>query len=364
MRLREFCNTRVTPFVDEWEKNHLVPRSVWQEMGRNGFLCTSVPREYGGMEGDFLYSVIALEEVARTNHYGLDAFLHSDIVTPYIQSYGSSDQKKKYLTGCVTGDIVTAIAMTEPGAGSDLSALASTAVEADGEVVINGSKTFISNAVSCDLVVVAAKDPDEGNPYKAISLYLVEDGTPGFKKGTAFKKLGLHSQDTADLYFTNCRIPVENRLGEKGSGFVKLMKKLQQERLLVALLAVVKADFMLQWTMDYLKNRGSGAPVIEQAAKFSLVETATEIKLGRTFIDKLIMEHMRGEDVAIQTSMAKYWCSDMANRSANTCLDICGDFGMTEKCPIVRTFRDIRAFPIFAGTNEIMKNIVAKQMGF
>jgi acyl-CoA dehydrogenase len=363
MRLREFCNKQVIPSVDEWEKKHLVPRTVWQAMGRNGFLCTSVPREYGGLEGDFLYSVIALEEVARTNHYGLDAFLHSDIVTPYIQSYGNSEQKKKYLPGCVNGDILTAIAMTEPGAGSDLSALATTAAETGGEVVINGSKTFISNGVSCDLVVVAAKDPAAGNPYKAISLYLVEDGTPGFEKGTAFKKLGLHSQDTADLYFTNCRIPVENRLGDKGSGFIKLMEKLQQERLLVALLAVTKADYMLKWTLDYLKSGGCGKPAIDQAAKFLLVETATEIKLGRTFIDKLIMEHMGGENVATQTSMAKYWCTEMANRAANTCLDLCGNFGMTEECPIVRTFRDIRVFPIFAGTNEIMKNIVAKQMG-
>jgi acyl-CoA dehydrogenase len=363
MRLREFCNTRVIPHVDEWEENHLVPKTVWREMGREGFLCTSVPREYGGLGGDFLYSVIALEEMAQTNHYGLDAFLHSDIVTPYIQTYGNSKQKEKYLPGCVNGDILTAIAMTEPGAGSDLSALTATAVETDGEVVINGSKTFISNGVSCDLVVVAAKNPVEENPYKAISLYLVEDGTPGFKKGTAFKKLGLHSQDTADLYFTNCLIPMENRLGDQGSGFVKLMEKLQQERLLVALLAVVKANFVLQWTLGYLKGGGGGKSGIEQAAKFSLVETATEIKLGRTFIDKLIMEHMGGENVATQTSMAKYWCTEMANRAANTCLDLCGDFGMTEECPITRTFRDIRVFPIFAGTNEIMKNIVAKQMG-
>ena len=363
LKLQEFCKSKVIPHVDEWEKNHLVPKSVWQDMGREGFLCTAVSAEYGGLGGDFLYSVIALEEVARTNHYGLDAFLHSDIVTPYIASYGNEEQKKKYLPGCVSGDIIMAIAMTEPGAGSDLSSMTATAVEKDGEVIINGSKTFISNGVLCDLVVVAAKDPSVENPYKAISLYLVEAGAPGFKKGTAFKKMGLHSQDTADLYFTNCRIPFANRLGEKGSGFAKLMNKLQQERLLVALLAAVKADFMLQWTMDYVKTGRTGSRKINQAEQFSLVEMATEIKLGRTFLDKLIMEHMSNENVAVQTSMAKYWCTEMANRVADKCMDLCGDFAMTEECPIVRTYRDIRVFPIFAGTNEIMKNIVAKQMG-
>jgi len=359
LRMREFCKTQVTPYIDEWEKNHMVPKHVWQNMGREGFLCTAISPEYGGLGGDFLYSVIALEEVAKTNHYGLDAFLHSDIVVPYIDAFGNDEQKRKYLPGCITGDIVSAVAMTEPNSGSDLASMTTTAVETEDEVVINGSKTFISNGVLCDLIVLAAKDPEIENPHHSISLYLVENSTPGLKKGKAFRKMGLHSQDTADLYFTNCRIPKANRLGEKGSGFFKLMEKLQQERLLVALLAVVKADFMLQWTIDYVKQKGDR----QQVTHFALVEMATSVQLGRTFLDKLIVEHMAQENVVAQTSMAKYWCTEMANQVANRCMDLCGIFAMTENCPITRTFRDIRAFPIFAGTNEIMKVIVSKSMG-
>jgi alkylation response protein AidB-like acyl-CoA dehydrogenase len=363
-RLQRFCKQEIIPHIDQWEKNGLVPREVWRKMGQEGFLCTAISPEYGGLGGDFLFSVIALEEMTRTNHYGLDAFLHSDIVVPYIDSFGSNEQKYKYLPGCVCGDIITAVAMTEPDVGSDLSAITTTAIEEDEVVIINGVKTFISNGVNCNLVVIAAKDPAVENPYQAISLYLVEEGTPGFKRGAPLQKLGVHSQDTAELFFSNCRVPKENRLGEKGAGFAILMEKLQQERLLVAILANTMAAFALDWTIQSLRTQSAsnGSGKLSQAVQFSLVEMRTEIKLGRTFLEKLIADHMEGRHIVSETSMAKFWNTEMANRVVGGCLDLCGEMAMLESCPVVRTFRDVRVTPIFAGTNEIMKSIVAKNM--
>jgi alkylation response protein AidB-like acyl-CoA dehydrogenase len=357
-RLHRFCMKSVIPFVGQWEKDHMVPKSVWQKMGHEGFLCTAVAPEFGGLGGDFLYSVIALEEVAKTNHYGLDAFLHSDIVVPYIDAYGTLEQKQRYLPGCVSGDIITAVAMTEPGTGSDLASMETTAVDDGDSVIINGTKTFISNGVICDLIVLAAKDSIGENPYKSISLYLVDTESPGLTKGEPFDKLGVRSQDTNELFFSNCRVPKANRLGEAGSGFVKLMQKLQQERLLVALLAAFKAEFVLEWTIDHLKKRGTPP----QAVQFALAEMTTELKLIRTFLDELVVAHMQGVDIEMETSMAKYSSSEMANRITSRCLDVCGPYGMLEMAPIVRTFRDLKVTPIFAGTNEIMRGIIAKHM--
>jgi acyl-CoA dehydrogenase len=364
-KLRAFCQTEVIPYIDQWERDGIVPKEIWRKMGGKGFLCTAVSTEYGGMGGDFLYSVIAIEEMTRTNQYGLDAFLHSDIVVPYLESFGTKEQKKKYLPGCVSGDIITAVAMTEPDVGSDLAAMTTTAVEEGDEVVINGSKTFISNGVICDLAIVAAKDTSIGNPYEAISLYLVEAGNPGFKKGKPLSKLGVHSQDTTELFFSNCRIPKENRMGEKGTGFINLMEKLQQERLLVAILAKTMAEIILEWTLEYLRNKSGSctSEKISQTTQFALAEMTTEVTLGRVFLDKLIADHMEGRSIVTETSMAKYWNTEMANRVANRCLDLIGDFAMLEACPVVRTFRDVRVTPIFAGTNEIMKIIIAKSIG-
>ena len=358
-RLHWFCMQEVIPFVDQWEKDHLVPKSVWQKMGREGFLCTAVAPAYGGLGGDFLYSVIALEEVAKTNQYGLDAFLHSDIVVPYIDAFGTPDQKQRYLPGCVSGDIITAVAMTEPGTGSDLASMETTAVNEGDSIVINGTKTFISNGVVCDLIVLAAKDASIENPYKSITLYLVDTNNPGLRKGAALDKLGVRSQDTNELFFSNCRIPKANRLGEAGSGFVKLMQKLQQERLLVALLAGPIGDLVLEWTVEHLKRKGA----VSQAVQFALAEMTTELKMIRTFLDELVVDHMQGLDVEMETSMAKYSSTELANRLTSRCLDLCGRNGTLETAPIVRTFRDLKVTPIFAGTNEIMRGIIAKRMG-
>ena len=365
-RLRIFCETEVTPYVDQWEADRIVPKSVWRKMGQGGFLCPGVAPTYGGLGGDFRYSVIVAEELARTAHTGLAAGLHSDVVVPYIDTYGSKAVKRRYLPRCVSGDCITAIGMTEPDAGSDLAGMKTTAVEEGDTVVVNGSKTFISNGILCNLAIVAAKDPHEKNPHQAISLYLIEDGTPGFQKGRPLDKMGLHSQDTAELFFSNCRIPVENRLGEKGMGFFMLMDKLQQERLVTAVMGISVAEVMLDWTMRHCKKTTSsaGRPMSRsQAVQFALVEMATEVNIGRTFVDKLVVEHVAGNNVIVETSMAKYWCTDLGKRVANRCLDIVGESGSLEQCPLARGFRDVRVMSIFAGTNEIMKGIAAKFMG-
>jgi acyl-CoA dehydrogenase len=364
-RLKAFLAKEVTPFADQWEQDKIVPKNAWKKMGQAGFLCTDVAPEYGGMGGDFLYSLIVAEEMTYTWQTGLATPLHSDIVVPYINSFGSEEIKHKYLPGCVSGDIVTALAMTEPGAGSDLAGMTTSAVEQGEEVVIDGSKTFISNGLNSDLVVLAARDPAVENPHQALSLYVVESGTPGFTRGRHLEKMGMWSQDTTELFFSKCRIPVENRLGDKGMGFLMLVQKLQQERLVCAIMGFTVAERILEWVTDFCRQTSvSGKPMSKsQAVQFALVEMATEVKLGRTFVEKLVAEHMEKKDVIIETSMAKYWTTEMLNRVANRSLDLCGNFGTLEKCRIVRAWRDAKIMTIFAGTNEIMKSIAAKFMG-
>ena len=364
-RVRLFFEREVTPFVDEWERQGMVPRSAWKRMGEEGFLCMDVPAEYGGVGADFLYSVIVTEELARTNHTGLAAPLHSDVVVPYIVSYGAEEVKKRYLPLCVSGDVITAIAMTEPDAGSDLASIRTTAVEDGDEVVINGRKTFISNGIQCDLLVLATKDPASSDPYAGVDLYLVEAGTKGFDKEKKLSKMGWQSQDTAELVFTDCRVPAGNRLGRKGSGFFMLMEKLQQERLMVCIIAEAAAEQMLEMTIQFCQGKSDfGRPLTKVGDnRFKIVEMATEIKLGRTFVDKLVADHMEGKNIVVDVSMAKSWTTEMAMRVADQCVELHGGNGYCETSPIARAWRDIRVLSIFAGTNEIMKGIAAKFMG-
>jgi acyl-CoA dehydrogenase len=363
--LKRFLAKEIVPHIEEWEEARIVPREAWKKMGEQGFLAMNVPEEYGGLGADFLYSVIVTEEMTRTNHSGLAAPLHTDIIVPYIVAFASEEQKHKYLPGCISGDIITAIAMTEPNAGSDLAGMKTTAVEQGDEIVINGQKTFISNGINCDLLVLAARDPGEENPHAAVDLYLVEAGTPGFEKGKQIKKIGWHSQDTAELYFTDCRIPKANRLGDKGSGFLKLMMKLQQERLVCVIGAVAAAEYMIEITIKYCKERTAfGRPLTKfQNTQFEIVEMSTEARLGRTFVDKLIADHMEGKNIVVDVSMAKYWTTEMASRTADRCMQLFGGYGYCEEYPIARAWRDIRVTRIFAGTNEIMKTIAARFMG-
>jgi acyl-CoA dehydrogenase len=363
--LRRFLAKEVTPHVEEWEEAGIVPREAWKKMGEQGFLAMNVPEAYGGLGADYLYSVIVNEEMIRTNHSGLAAGLHTDVVVPYIIAFASEEQKHKYLPGCVSGDIITAIAMTEPNTGSDLAAMRTTAVESGDDIILNGQKTFISNGINCDLLVLAARDPSAENPHAAVDLYLVAAGTPGFEKGKRIKKVGWHSQDTAELYFSDCRIPKANRLGAKGSGFLKLMQQLQPERLVCAVGAAAAAEYMLEITIQYCKERTAfGRPLSKfQNTQFEIVEMATEVRLGRTFVDKLIADHMEGKEIIVDVSMAKYWTTEMASRVADRCMQLFGGYGYCEEYPIARAWRDIRVTRIFAGTNEIMKTIAARFMG-
>lgn len=363
--VKKFFEKEVVPYADEWEEAGIVPKDVWLKMGEQGFLCMDVPEEYGGVEADFLYSVILSEELGKTGNTGLAAPLHNDIVVPYITAYGSEELKKKYLPGCVSGETITAIAMTEPNTGSDLAAIRTTAVEDGDDVIINGQKTFVSNGINCGLLILAAKDPSIENAYQAMDLYLVEDGTSGFEKGKKIKKIGWHSQDTAELFFSDCRVPKTNRLGEKGGGFMMLMEKLQQERIMCCIGAVVAAERMIELTIEYCKERTAfGRPISKfQNTQFKIVEMSTEARLGRTFLDKLIVDHMEGKNLVVDVSMAKYWTTEMAMRVADQCLQLHGGYGYCEEYPIARAWRDIRVMSIFAGTNEIMKGIAAKFMG-
>jgi len=365
-RLRNFLAKEVTPFAEEWERNKIVPKSVWRKMGQEGFLCYMLKPEYGGIGGDFLYNIIVSEEMVRTRQAGLTATLHSDIIVPYIDSFGSEEIKKKYLPKCASGEIITAVAMTEPDAGSDLANIQSTAVEDNENVVINGSKTFISNGINCDLVIVAARDPENPNPYESLSLYIVEDGTPGFNKGQKLVKMGMHSQDTAEMFFSNCKVPVTNRLGEKGKGFLLLMQKLQQERLVCAIGAVAVAEYMMEYLVDFCKTHTdiNGKPLSKfQATQFKLVEMITEVKIGKTYMEKLVAEHMENQNIVIETSLCKYWTTDLVKRLAYDAIDIIGLPAMKDDHPVTRMWRDVRIMSIFAGTNEIMKGIAAKFMG-
>jgi alkylation response protein AidB-like acyl-CoA dehydrogenase len=283
---------------------------------------------------------------------------------PYIDTFGTEAQKKKYLPGCVSGDIIMAVAMTEPDSGSDLASLRTTAVEDGDEIIINGSKTFISIGHTCDLVIVAAKDPAIDNPHKAMALYLVENGTLGFKRGNNIEKMGMHSVDTSELYFNNCRIPRENQLGEKGQGFVMLMQKLQQERLMVALQSVWSAEFAVEWAIEHCRTSGHNGSRLSnsQAVQFALAEMASEVTIGKTFVHKLVADHMEKKNIVKETSMAKYWTSDLAKRITGRILELIGADGARKSCPISRTWRDVQVHSIFGGSNEIMKTIIAKQM--
>lgn len=362
---RKFLKQEIVPHIEAWEEAGIVPRDVWTKMGRAGFLCTSIPEAYGGPGADFLHAVIIIEELAKCNFSGLGIRLHSDVVTPYLMDYATEEQKRKYLPRCVSGEIITAIGMSEPNTGSDLAAIRTTAVEQGDSFVINGQKTFISNGVNCDLIVLAARDPAEPDPHRAIDLYLVEAVTPGFEKGRTLKKVGWHAQDTAELFFADCRVPRENRLGDKGTGFKKMMSHLQPERLVISTWAVAAAEFMLQETIAYVKNREVFGKTVAryQHTQFEIAEMATEIRLGRTFIDKLIREHMAGENIVTDVSMAKYWTTEMAFRVADRCLQLFGGYGYCEEYPIARAWRDIRVNRILGGTNEIMKIVVAKNLG-
>ena len=363
---RAFAEREIVPHQARWRDQGQVDRDTWRKAGAQGFLCPWLGEQHGGPGGDFLMSVVVMEELARVYESGFAMGLHSDIVVPYIESFGSDDQKRKWLAGCASGEFVTAIAMTEPGTGSDLAAIATTAVKSGDDYVLNGQKTFISNGQLCDLVVVAAKtDPDPANAHKGISLFVVEAARAGFTKGKRLHKMGMASQDTSELYFEDCRVPAANRLGAEGTGFMMLMQKLQQERLCVAIGAVAGAEQVLADTIAYTKERRAfGKPISKfQNTQFKLVEALAKCEVGRAYVDKVLAEHVAGKYLVKECSIAKFWTTDMAQEVIDTCLQFFGGYGYMLEYPVTRAFMDARVQRIYAGTNEIMKVIVAKQMG-
>lgn len=361
-----FCQVEIVPHHKEWEKQHVVPRALWKKAGDAGFLCPFLPESLGGVDADFRYAAVMIEELAKVRASGPAFPLHSDICAPYLYSYGTPEQHQRWLPGCASGDKILAIAMTEPNAGSDLAGIQTTARREGDTYVLNGQKTFISNGQICDLVIVAARtDPEADPPHAGMSLFVVEDGTPGFEKGTNLDKMGMKAQDTSELAFTDCIVPKENLLGEEGMGFYYLMEKLQQERLVVAVGCAASAEVILADGVRYCQERKAfGRPLSKlQHLQFRLAECATEVELARTFVDRLLAEHVAGNNVVKEVSMAKWWVSEMLKRTCDEVLQMHGGYGYMMEYPIARDYLDARIQTIFAGTTEIMKVIIAKQMG-
>jgi acyl-CoA dehydrogenase len=341
-------------------------RESWRKMGAAGFLGANAPVEYGGAGADFIYDAIVVEELARVRAHGLMMGLHSDICLPYLTTYGSEEQKKRYAPGAISGDIILAIAMTEPGTGSDLAAV-QTSARRDGDIyVINGSKMFISNGQIADLVIVVAKtDPRARPAHRGVSLILVEADAPGFMRGRKLDKLGFKGQDTSELFFEDCRVPAANLLGAEGAGFKMLMEKLQQERLVTAVGAMTSARQCLEDTIAYTKQRRAFGQSISsfQNTQFKLVEMATEVEVGQAFVDRCLAAHVRGDDIVSEVSMAKWWITDLLKRVASQCLQLHGGYGFMMEFPVATDYADAAVQSIYAGTNEIMKVIIARRMG-
>jgi acyl-CoA dehydrogenase len=363
---RQFVDREIRPHQERWRDQGQVDREIWRKAGAQGFLCPWLDEKYGGAGGDFLHSMIVMEELARAYESGFAMSLHSDIIVPYLASFGNEAQKAKWLPGCASGELITALAMTEPGTGSDLAALTTTAVRDGDAYVVNGSKTFISNGQLCDLAIIAAKtDPDPANAHRGISMLVVEAGRKGFAKGRRLHKMGMASQDTSEMFFEDCRVPAANLLGVEGGGFMMMMQKLQQERLCVAIGAVAGAAQVLDDTIAYTKERKAfGKPISKfQNTQFKLVECLAKVEVGRAFIDKVVGEHIAGKQLVKECSIAKFWTTDMGQEVVDTCLQFFGGYGYMLEYPVTRAFMDARVQRIFAGTNEIMKVIVAKQLG-
>jgi alkylation response protein AidB-like acyl-CoA dehydrogenase len=361
--VRKFLQAEAAPHHEQWEMDGMVSDEIWLRAGEQGFLCPTVPEEYGGVGADFRYNCIVNEEVARAGCTGLGWGVHSDVSVPYIIRYGSKEQKKKYLGRCVTGDLITAIAMTEPGAGSDIQGTKTSAVLEGDHYVLNGSKTFITNGLKAGLVIVAAKT-DVSAGSMGISLFLLEDGMVGFTKGKKLQKLGLKAQDTAELFFQDVKVPQENLLGEVGCGFIYLMQNLPQERLTIAVGANGMCQSVLQATVDYTKERKAfGTNVAAfQNTQFKLAEMAAEISSAEVFLDRCTELLLEGTLDTVTASKLKLLATDLQCKVADECLQLHGGWGYMWEYPVCRAFADARVQRIYGGTNEIMKLIISRDL--
>ncbi|MER6825786.1 acyl-CoA dehydrogenase family protein [Streptosporangium sp. NPDC000563] len=365
--VREFLAREVAPHHDQWEKDGIVPREVWKRAGEIGMFGFGVPEEYGGAGiTDFRYNAVIVEEVMAIGATGLGYSLHNDVMAPYFVDLTNDEQKARWLPGFASGELITAVAMSEPGAGSDLQGIRTTAVRDGDHYVVNGQKTFITNGINSDLVVVVAKtDPDAG--ARGISLLVVERGMEGFSRGRNLEKIGMHAQDTAELFFDNVRVPAANLLGpQEGQGFFQLMANLPQERLSIAVMAVAAAETVLRTTIEYCKNRTAFGRSIGgfQNTRFVLAELDTEVDIARLYVDRCILALNAGELTAVDAAKAKWWTTELQTKVIDRCLQLHGGYGYMMEYPVAKAWMDSRVQTIYGGTTEIMKEIIGRSFGF
>ncbi|MGP4100255.1 acyl-CoA dehydrogenase family protein [Nonomuraea sp. KM90] len=365
--VREFMAREVVPHHPQWEKDGVVPREVWKKAGELGMFGFSVPEEYGGAGiTDFRYNAVIVEEIMRSGASGLGFSLHNDVMAPYVVDLTDDEQKQRWLPGFVSGELITAIAMSEPGAGSDLQGIRTTAIRQGDHYVVNGQKTFITNGINADLVVVVAKtDPEAG--ARGTTLIVVERGMEGFSRGRNLDKVGMKAQDTAELFFDNVRVPVANRLGPNdGEGFFQLMHNLPQERMSIAVAAVAAAEDVLERTIEYCKTRQAFGRSIGsfQNTRFVLAELATETEIARHYVDKCILALNAKELTAVDAAKAKWWTTELQNKVIDRCLQLHGGYGYMMEYPVAKAWLDSRVQTIYGGTTEIMKEIIGRSFGF
>ncbi len=365
--VRRFLAAEVVPHHAQWERDGIVPRELFAQAARQGLLAMAVPERYGGAGvEDFRFNQIVVEEVAYAGvaGSGLGITLHNDICLPYFLAYCNDEQRARWLPGIADGSLITALAMTEPGIGSDLASMGASA-QLDGEhYVVNGAKTFITNGINADLVIVALKS-DPAERHRGISLLVIERGMEGFERGRNLEKLGMHAQDTAELFFADVHVPVANRMGEEGRGFHYLVSNLAQERLSIAIAGVAASQAALDWTLAYVKERTAFGQSLGsfQASRFALAEMKTEIELASAYVDQGVMALGRGELSAEDAAMAKWWCTELQGRVVDRCVQLHGGYGYMLEYPIARAYADARVTRIYGGSNEIMKEIVGRSLG-
>jgi alkylation response protein AidB-like acyl-CoA dehydrogenase len=363
--VRGFMERHVVPFHAGWEQAGIVDRGVWLEAGKQGLLGFEIDEEFGGGGvSDFRFNAVLVEEVVRAGASGIGFGLHNDVVAPYLVRLATDEQKARWLPGFCSGELITAIAMSEPAAGSDLQGIQTTAVRDGDEWVINGSKTFITNGINSDLVIIVAKtDPSQG--ARGISLIMVERDTPGFSRGRNLEKMGLKAQDTAELFFSDARVPVTNLLGGENQGFIHLMENLPQERLSIAVGAVAACERILASTLEYCKTRTAfGRPIGSfQHSRFVLAELATEVEIARVYLDKAIVEHNAGRFTVTDAAMAKWWTTELQKRLVDACVQLHGGYGYMMEYPVAKAYVDSRVQTIYGGTTEIMKEIIGRSLG-
>jgi acyl-CoA dehydrogenase len=359
-----FLDREAVPHYEAWMQQGYVDKEFYKKMGAQGYLCMTIDPAFGGQGGDLLYTVIQIEELCKRGLNCVYTRLHSDVVAPYLERLGSEEIKKAYLPVCASGEKILAVAMSEPEAGSDLANLQTSAAKDGSEYVLNGSKAFISNGMIADLFVVAVRTSTEDKPHKGISLLLVDANTPGLSR-SRLNKVGLHAQDTSQLFFSDCRVPVSNLLGVEGKGFYHLMDKLQQERLVAAINAANMAKVALDITIPYVKQREMYGQKLSslQNTQFTLAKLATEIEMATSFLDQLTLEHMQEKKLTKEMSMAKYYCCDLAFRAANQCVQFFGGYGLCEDQLISRQFVDSRFLSVLAGSAEVQLLIISKELG-